>query len=122
MSIVTFTNTGRILKPYAPCHLAGGRDASGNVTLQWVRRTRVNGTWLNGVDVPLGEATEQYQVIVYTDNTYTTAVLTYTPIVQTQAISAADQTTGFGSPQSTLYCSVAQLGDLGYGYQTRKAV
>lgn len=118
---VDFTNTGRILKPFAPCHLAGGRDASDNITLQWFRRVRYQGTWLNGIDVPLGEAVEQYQVIVYTDNTYATAAITYVATTHEQAVSAADQTAAFGSPQSTIYWSVAQLGALGYGYPSRKA-
>lgn len=119
MTVIDFTNTGRVLKPYAPVHLGGGRDASGNRTLRWVRRTRINGAWLNYIDVPLGEAVEQYQVIVYTDNTYAVVALSYVATTQEQLVSAAELITAFGTTHLDIYWSVAQLGALGYGYQAR---
>jgi hypothetical protein len=54
-SAYDFTNEGTGLKPYAPVQLGGGRDASNNATLNWVRRGRMSGEWRDGVDVPLGE-------------------------------------------------------------------
>jgi hypothetical protein len=48
---------GREERPYAPVHLAGPRDGTGNLTITWVRRTRVNGVWADFTgDVPLSEA------------------------------------------------------------------
>ena len=37
------TNTGRAERPYAPVHLVGSRDGSQNLTITWVRRTRLGG-------------------------------------------------------------------------------
>ena len=52
------------LRPYAPGHLAASRSVSGDISLTWVRRTRVDGdSWL-AAEVPLGETTEAYLVRV----------------------------------------------------------
>jgi hypothetical protein len=56
-SAQAFTNEGTGLKPYACVHLGGGRDASNNATLNWVRRGRISGEWRSGVGVPLSEET-----------------------------------------------------------------
>lgn len=57
-----FAARGVGLRPYAPCHLRGRRDAAGNLVLTWVRRSRAGGTWSDGTDVPLGEEREAYEV------------------------------------------------------------
>ncbi len=104
-----FTNEAVGLKPYAAVLLGGGRDASGNVTLNWTRRTRISGEWRDGVDVPLGETSEAYEVEIY-DSTYTTLKRSITGLSSsTTTYSAADQTTDFGSPQATVYFKVYQL-------------
>ena len=117
--IVTFVNTGRILTCYAPVDLYGGRDADGNIRLVWDRRTRINGAWVGGTDVPLGETTEQYQVIVYEDDTYAVAKITKNPTVPTVVITADEQTDAFGGLVNPCYFGVAQLGVRGYGYEGR---
>ena len=37
-------------------------DGAGNLECHWVRRSRLGWDWLDGVDVPLGCATETYRV------------------------------------------------------------
>jgi hypothetical protein len=106
----SFTNSLTGLKPYAPVHLGGGRDAAGNLTLKWTRRTRIDGSWRDGVDVALGESTESYVVEIYSDNTYSTVERTIEGIASpTTSYSAADQTSDFGSPQAAVYFKVYQL-------------
>jgi len=53
--VLAFPGAG--LRPLSPCHLrqAGRR-------LGWVRRTRIGGDGWDGIDVPLGEASEAYVV------------------------------------------------------------
>lgn len=105
----SFTNEGMGLKPYAPVHLGGGRDAAGNVTLNWVRRGRVSGEWRDAVDVPLGEMTEAYEVEIW-DSTYTALKRTVTGISAPSTVyTAVQQTADFGAPQSTVYFRVYQL-------------
>lgn len=105
-----FTNEGTGLKPYAPVLLGGGRDASGNITLTWVRRNRISGEWRDGVDVPNSEASESYVVEICTDGTFASVARTISGLTSPSAsYSAANQTTDFGSPQSTVYFRVYQL-------------
>lgn len=110
-----FTSTGASLEPLAPVHLGGGRDASGNVAISWVRSTRFNPEWRDRADAALGESSEQYQVEVW-DSGYATlkrTLPTSTTYYTTPAAtySAADQTTDFGGTQSTVYVRVYQISE-----------
>ena len=53
------------LRPYAPVHLRAVPDGSGGHAFSWIRRTREDGDSWEGLDVPLGEASEAYLVRVY---------------------------------------------------------
>ncbi|MAM61066.1 glycoside hydrolase/phage tail family protein [Maritimibacter sp. UBA3975] len=57
------TTYGVGLRPYVPAHLTV-RAAGGDYSVDWVRRTRVDGDSWEGVDVPLGEDVESYVVRV----------------------------------------------------------
>ncbi len=52
------------LRPYAPVHLEHGDDGAGGLDIWWTRRTRSDGDSWEGVEVPLGEASESYIVRV----------------------------------------------------------
>ena len=45
----------------APCTSAA-RARAGDLTLTWVRRTRIGGDSWDGVEVPLGEDSERYEI------------------------------------------------------------
>jgi hypothetical protein len=60
-----FTSQGVALKPFSPVNIAATWDG-GEVTITWNRRTRALGDVpSSGGDVPLGEATESYDVEIY---------------------------------------------------------
>ena len=40
------------------------RSAGEHVLIHWIRRSRRGFAWLDGVDTPLGEASEQYRIIL----------------------------------------------------------
>jgi hypothetical protein len=106
----TFTNLGTGLKPYACVHLGGGRNAAGDVTLNWVARTRISGEWRDAVDVPVGEASEEYVVEIYSSGAYTTIMRTISGLTSpTATYSVADQIADFGSQQSDVYFRVFKL-------------
>ena len=109
---------GVSMTPYSPVHDGAGTNAAGDWILQWIRRARVNGSWLNFTDVPLDEPTEAYRVTLWTAVDYLTVAATIDCTMPTTTVTAAQQTTIFGSPQSVLYWSVAQIGRLGPGYDT----
>ena len=54
---------GNGLRPFSPCHLRVVHGGNG-IDLTWIRRTRIDGDGWDGLDVPLGEETEQYLVRV----------------------------------------------------------
>jgi hypothetical protein len=114
----TFTDTAVALKPYAPCQLKGTRDVSNNLTITWVRRTRSAWDSLDARAAPLDEASELYDVVIYSDGLYTTVVRTISGMTSpTAAYSAANQTTDGLTPGNPVYCKVYQISAIvGRGY------
>ena len=100
------TIAGRGLKPLSPVHARGSRDTEGNLSISFIRRTRTGGDSWDGIDVPLGEAIEAYQIDILDGATVTRTFTVGTPGV---IYTAADQTTDFGSPQSAISLRIAQL-------------
>jgi len=123
-AFVDFTHTAVARHPYSPVQLGGGRNAALDITLTWVRRTRVNGGWNNYADVSLGEATEAYEVEIYTTSGYTVVARTITGLsTPTATYTAAQQTTDFGSAQATVYFKVFQISAaVGRGYEAKGVV
>lgn len=121
MPTVTFVNTGKILMPYAPTRLRGGRDASGNIFIEWDRRSRFNNDWITGTPNPLGEEVEQYRLLTYGGSGYAAVAITIISSVQSAQITAAAQVSAFGSLRAAgnCYIGVAQLGRRGFGYEIR---
>jgi hypothetical protein len=121
---IAFTHTAVAQTPYAPVLLGGGRDASGNITINWTRRTRIGGAWNSYADASLGEASEAYEVEIYTNGSYATVKRTITGISSaTTTYSAANQTTDFGGTQSTIYVRVYQVSaSVGRGYALQGSI
>jgi hypothetical protein len=100
------TYHARALKPYAPVHVRGERDGSGNLSLYWVRRTRSGGAWRDLVDIPLAEESERYEVDIMNGSIVVRTLTSTTPLT---SYSAANQISDFGSVQSSLTIRVYQL-------------
>jgi hypothetical protein len=103
---VSLSYKGRSLRCLAPAHIKGSRDGSGNLTITWFRRPRWYGEWLDGVEAPLFEASEAYEIDVLNG---TQVVQTLKATSATATYSATQQTTDFGTPQSALSVVVYQL-------------
>jgi hypothetical protein len=113
----TFANGAVGLKPYAPVHLAGQRDGSNNLTINWVRRTRIGGEWRDYVDVQVGEATLAFDVEVWNSD-YSTLIRTISGVNNvTTDYTAADQTTDGITPGDPVYLRIYQISAVvGRGY------
>lgn len=113
-STQSFTNTGMALECYSPVHPAA-IGWGGDLTLSWIRRGRLANGWNDGIDVPLSEDVESYEVDVY--NAGNTAVVrTLTSATQTVAYTSAQQTTDHGAPVTSLNLRIYQLSaDVGRG-------
>jgi hypothetical protein len=117
---IEFTHHSVAQKCYAPVQLGGGRDADGNLTLNWIRRSRVGGSWNNYTDAPLGESSENYVVEIYAASDYATLKRTLTSTAPTVQYTSAQQIEDFGSNQNTVYWRVAQISTaVGNGYFAR---
>jgi hypothetical protein len=104
----TFVTQAVGLRMYSPTNLRAARDGSANITFTFDRRTRFTprhgGT--GGSYIPPQESGETYEIDIYTTSGYTSVVRTLTGATASIAYSAAQQTTDFGSAQSTVYARV----------------
>jgi hypothetical protein len=83
------------LRPYAPTHLRATRSNSGDVQLNWVRRTRIDGDSWQSAEVPLGEDSEAYLVRIVQAGSLVREVSATTPAFAYSSLAqAADGITG----------------------------
>ena len=120
---VPFVNTGTTLRCYSPNLLHGGvNDTSGDIVIDWTRRTRIGGSWVDFTDVPLSETSEQYILQVW-NSTYSVCGGIYGPLTSpTFTYTAAQQVIDFSRIQTTVYVSVGQLGTYQLGTQAFAAI
>ena len=113
--LVTASFDGAGLRPYPVSHLSATQHPSGDLAITWQRRTRIDGDSWQSLEVPLGEETEQYTVVMtkgsttLRETTTYTASFSYTPTMQvadsangtiTIAIAQVSQRYGNGPSQS----------------------
>jgi hypothetical protein len=104
------------LKPLAPVHVRGVREAGG-VRIAWIRRTRRDGDGWEAVEPPLGEDSEAYEVDILAG---ASVVRTLSSAVSQALYGAAEEIADFGSPQASLSVRVHQLSSTvgrGFGAQ-----
>lgn len=109
-----FTPSGRGLLPYSPTHVkAWLRVADDALLISWVRRTRKGGDqWLNG-EVPLGEASELYQVDIMRHSFVVRSLETISPNF---IYSLIEKTADFGTLVKQLSLRIRQISpDFGQG-------
>jgi len=105
-SNAVLTDTGmRRLREAAPAHVRGVRSA-GDLAITWIRRTRTGGDSWDAVEVPLAEESERYEIDILDGTTVKRTLSATTPAA---TYTAADQTTDFGAPQSSIAVRVSQL-------------
>jgi hypothetical protein len=61
-SSASLTFGAQSARPLAPVKLSASIEPSGDLRLDWVRRSRAGYAWLDEVDAPLGESRERYRV------------------------------------------------------------
>lgn len=108
---------GRGLVPFSPVHVRGRRAAGGDIALTWVRRTRTGGDAWEGVEVPLGEEAEAYEVDIFNAGAVVRTLAADAPAL---TYTLAMQTADFGAPPAVLDVAVCQLSATrGRGITTR---
>jgi len=104
-----FTNNGVGKMPRSPVHVAGARDGSNNLTLSWVRRTRLQVPGLGLGPVPLGELTEAYSIDIYSGASVVRTISATTPAA---SYTAAEQTADGLTPGNPVTLRIYQLSDV----------
>lgn len=103
---LSFTGRGMALKPFSPAMVAGEQGTDSTWTITWVRRGRIGQTLQSGIDVPLSEDEEDYEVDIFNGSA---VVRTLSVSTESATYTAAQQITDFGSVQATLTIEVFQM-------------
>lgn len=104
----TFTSALEALRPLSPVNPRGIRNSSNDLVIYWRRRSRVRIGWAISALAPIGEDSESYSIDIY--NALGTVVLrTLSSSAETVTYTAAQQTTDFGSPQSSINVKIYQV-------------
>lgn len=102
-----FTGAGEALKPFSPGFIVGTRDDDDNLTITWIRRGRIGQTLAPGVDVPLSEEIEDYEVEIMTEALE--ARRTISTLVESATYTAKQQIVDFGSVQTEVHVRIYQI-------------
>ena len=104
-----FTNNARALRPYSVVDVAGTRDGSDNLTITWVRRSRILGS-VQTTTVPLGETTEAYEIdIINVGSPSGEVIRTLSATSETVTYTIAQQTTDFGGAEDPVTIRIYQI-------------
>lgn len=95
------------LRPLSPVHVKM-TEKNGQITLSWIRRTRIGGDSWAGLDVPLGEEEERYRVQLWNEGAVIAEYETIEPTLTLPTLQNADTVTiaqasrafGWGAPQT----------------------
>ncbi len=103
---ITAAFRGIGLRPYAPAHLRAKPLAGGDISMSWVRRTRIDGDSWESTEVPLSEDREAYVVrVIVASEVRREVEVTLPGWTYTSVARASD---GLSGPYQV---SVAQLSD-----------
>ena len=96
---------GRSVRPLSPVHLKASFGPDRAVAFSWIRRTRIGGDGWDGLDVPLGEERELYQVRVTSGSSSASYELAEAEL----RLSAVAQGEAFGGLPQEFLLTVAQV-------------
>ncbi len=105
---VSFAVAGTSLRPYAPV-MARALKSGGDIILSWVRRARIDGGMRDGIEIPLMEQAELYDISIMSGATPLRTWRVTSPQV---TYLAADQITDFGSAPTSLSLKISQISAL----------
>lgn len=104
---------GETLRPPAPVHLRAETQPNGDWKIDWVRRSRIGWSWLSGLDTPVGEEAEAYELVLSSPGFRRVVRLAEPRFTYAAAERAQD---GLGSPVTI---EVAQVGTGGLSRPAR---
>lgn len=113
---VPFAPAGVGLECYSPVEVGAGRNAAGDLKINWKRRGRISAEWRDYVDVPMSESTESYEIDIM-DSSFTTVLRTLTATSETVSYTIAQQAADYPTGVNSVYANIYQLSAVvGRGY------
>lgn len=105
-ALVSVAIQANSLKPLSPVQAEAIRDSgTGNITISWKRRVRIDGNLRDYVDVPLMEQSERYDVQLMS---VATILRSWQAGSTSLTYSAAEQASDFGSAPDSLTLNITQ--------------
>lgn len=98
----TVTGRGVALRPFSPIDVTLSQEINGDIVIAWIRRNRLGQELRDGVEIPMSEATESYEVDIFQVGGSGVAVRTLSSTSQTATYTVAAQVADFGSPAATV--------------------
>ena len=109
----TFSGHAQALVTFSPVDATAELHTDGDILISWIRRSRLGRTLMSGVDIPLGESIESFQVDILEaiSPAFPRIVLRTLASSSTSVLySHADQEADFGSPlPSSIRVAIYQL-------------
>lgn len=114
-----FTNRAVGLKPLSPVLNTAQKQPNGDFLINWTRRGRIDAGWRSNVDVPLGETTEQYDVVLMNSSGVIRRTANVTTNTYTYTLAQQTTDTGAGIAAGALYYQIYQISSVvGRGFGT----
>jgi hypothetical protein len=98
---------GHAIRPPPPVHGQVAQQADGSVCVSWVRRTRIDAGWHDGVDQAIVEDIEQYHVSISGNGSALANRTVDTPVI---TLTAAELTIFDLPPSTALTVEIRQIG------------
>lgn len=111
---IDFAYQGVNLRPLSPVHPEMSQ-AGTDLLISWTPRTRLTGSlWTTGVELPMGEAAEAYEVDILDGGTVKRTLTSSSPSV---TYTSAQQIADWGAEQTTIDVAIYQISaTVGRGY------
>lgn len=112
------------MKPFSPIIRPAYRDASDNVTIRWIRRSRSIFRLWSCVRAPINDCChEEYEIIIWADEDREVVKRTIVVEDATEVVyTDSQQITDFGSTQAVLYVTIYQVSPIIGAGRAREAV
>ncbi len=102
----SFLFNAQSMRCFSPVKIKATRNMDSDLSITWVRRTRWYGEWVDGVDVPLFEVSENYEIDILSGTNVKRTMTTTTPAI---TYTAAQQIEDFGSVQGIVNVAIYQI-------------
>lgn len=107
--------TAKNLMPLSPSHILTHVNEADDIMVTWIRRSRIGFSWPDGVDAPLGERSEAYEINIGDGITNIRSLVSQPQVT----VSRAMQLGTFGSLPSSIVVTISQISELvGKGTET----